>query len=239
MVAGMQRRRWLIRIGVTLGALVLAGVLAWRFYDPGWRYDIRGVDVSHHQGEVDWEALGGDGTAFAYIKSTEGGDWVDSRFEENWEGADEAGVLRGAYHFFTLCTPGSEQAANMIAVVPDEPGMLPPAVDLEFGGNCAARPTVISFRTELDAFLETIEEHYQMRPVIYTNAHFFRRYLQDDPPRVTWWMQSPIVEPWGAPEWTFWQYLPGPKDGVEGDVDRNVFDGTESELAALTRRTVG
>ncbi len=215
------------------------GLSAWRFYDPGWRYPIKGVDVSHHQGSVDWEALAGDDISFAYIKASEGGDWVDSRFSINWEQAETAGLLRGAYHFFTLCTEGREQAANMIATVPDAPGMLPPAVDLEYAGNCSGRPSSEEFTEELSAFLYTISEHYQMRPVIYTNAHFYREYLAEDPPDVTWWMQTPVVEPWGEPEWTIWQHIPGRVDGVNGDVDRNVFGGSRAELVALAERHSG
>lgn len=148
-------------------------------------------------------------------------------------------MLRGAYHFFTLCTPGADQAANMVATVPDEPGMLPPAVDLEFAGKCSARPAVDELRAELEVFLETIETHYRIQPVIYTNAHFYNTYLNDAPPEVIWWMQSPILEPWGSPDWTFWQYNPGRKDGVAGDVDRNVFDGTLADLGVLTERETG
>lgn len=209
------------------------------FLDPGWRYEVLDVDVSHHQGQANWDAVAADGTAFAYIKSTEGGDWVDTRFEENWHGAEDAGVLRGAYHFFTFCTGGAAQAANMIATVPDVPGMLPPAVDLEFAGNCSVRPSVEEFRLELDVFLAEVEGHYRMRPVIYTNAHFYTEYVGDRPPDVVWWMQSPILEPWGEPDWMLWQYTPGPKDGVDGDVDRNVLDGTLADLWALTNRATG
>jgi len=231
-----MRRRWVKWAGIGLAVLVVVGFAGLRFYDPGWRYDIRGVDVSRHQGQIDWGALAVDGVAFAYIKSTEGGDWTDSRFAENWSAADEAGVLRGAYHFFSLCAPGADQATHMIATVPDEPDMLPPAVDLEFGGNCSARPSVEEFREGLDVFLEAIEAHYRMRPVLYTNADYYDEYLDDSPPDVTWWVMSPLLEPWGAPEWTFWQYLPERKAGVDGSVDRNAFSGDEADLRALTER---
>lgn len=228
-----------LRIAVAaVGALVLT-VVAWRLYDPGWQYPIKGVDVSHHQGEIDWNALVADDVSFTYIKATEGGDWIDTRFAENWEGAGKTGVLRGAYHFFTLCTSGADQAANMLSAVPDEEGMLPPAVDLEFAGNCSARPTVAEFRTELDAFLDELTAHYRMTPVIYTNAHFYQEYLDDDPPDVVWWIQTTVVPPWGSPEWTIWQHTPGPKAGVDGDVDRNVFRGEVNDLAALTVRDTG
>ena len=134
--------------GLALVVLSVLGFVGYQFWEPGWRYDVRGVDVSRHQETIDWRSLSSDDTAFAYIKATEGEDWVDVRFSENWRSAGAAEVLRGAYHFFTFCAPGADQAANMIATVPDEPGMLPPAVDLEFGGNCSARPSVEDFRIE-------------------------------------------------------------------------------------------
>jgi lysozyme len=220
---------------LVLGLLLLAGggLLFWRFYDPGWRYEVKGVDVSHHQGEIDWVALADDNVSFAYIKSTEGSDWVDSRFAENWQAAGETGITRGAYHFFTLCTSGAAQAGHMVSIVPTEPGTLPPAIDLEFAGNCSARPTVDEFRDELDAFLTVLTDHYETKPVIYTNAEFYREYLSTDPPDVTWWIQTPLLEPWGEPEWTIWQHTQGRKDGVDGDIDRNVFRGDSADLVAL------
>jgi len=215
---------------------MVIGVVAFQFYEPGWRYEVRGVDVSRHQGDIDWNALATDRTAFAYIKSSEGGDLVDIRFSDNWLAAEQAGVLRGAYHFFTLCRTGVEQASNMISTVPDEQGMLPPAVDLEFGGNCSARPSVAEFRVELDAFLAAIETEYRMRPVIYTNYPFYDAYLAQDPPEVTWWIRSIAWQPRDSLDWTFWQYFPGRRDGVDGRVDRNAFDGDLPALRALTER---
>ncbi len=224
---------WLVITVIVGGSLTMA---AKRWWEPGWRYEVRGVDVSHHQGAIDWAALVADDISFAYIKSTEGGDWTDTRFVENWAAAGDTGVLRGAYHFFTLCTPGAVQAAHMIATVPDEPGMLPPAVDLEFAGNCADRPTPDAFLTELQVFLDAVAAHYRMQPVIYTEAEFYNAYLAAEPPEATWWILSAVWQPWGQ-EWSFWQYFPGRRAGVDGEVDRNVFVGDESELRALTVRT--
>jgi lysozyme len=230
------RSRWLKTTGIAFGVLLLIAFAGYQFWEPGWRYDVRGVDVSRHQETIDWPRLANDGTAFAYIKATEGEDWVDVRFSENWQSAGDAEVLRGAYHFFTFCASGADQAANMTATLPDEPGMLPPAVDLEFSGNCSVRPSVEDFRIELGVFLERIEDRYGMQPLIYTNAEFYDAYLAEQPPDVTWWIMSPVWEPWGSPEWTFWQYFPGDRAGVDGRVDRNVFRGTEDELRALTVR---
>ena len=127
-------------------ALVAGAGLAFAacLYSGHWhpsdsRFPAQGIDVSHHQGAIDWPLLPAQGVDFAYIKASEGGDHRDRAFAANWSGARRAGIARGAYHFFTLCRPGADQAANFIAAVPAEPDALPPAVDLEYMGNCAAR----------------------------------------------------------------------------------------------------
>jgi len=96
---------------------------------------------------------------------------------------------------------------------------------------------VTEFRTELDTFLTGLEAHYGQIPVIYTNADFYDHYLDESPPDAVWWIQSAFWEPWGAPEWTFWQSWPGRRAGINGAVDRNVYRGTVTELQALTHRT--
>ena len=63
-------------------------------------YAVHGVDVSRWQGEIDWPKLRTQGANFAYIKATDGGDHLDPMFKTNWQRAKEAGIRRGAYHFF-------------------------------------------------------------------------------------------------------------------------------------------
>ena len=58
------------------------------------------------------------------VKATDGGDHLDPMFRKNWRDASEAGLKRGAYHFFTLCRPGAVQAAHFIATAPREAGAL-------------------------------------------------------------------------------------------------------------------
>ena len=85
----------------------------------------------------------------------------------------------------------------------------------------------------LQPFLDLVESHYGVPPVAYVTPRFYDAYLAGDPPSVTWWARSPFWEPWGSPRWTFWQYWPGRRAGVDGDVDRNVFDGNLAELIEL------
>jgi lysozyme len=222
-------RRWLAAAVALLVAAALLGRYVWL---PRYRPSLRagesyGVDVSHHQGPVDWPRVAGDGIAFAYVKATEGATHTDTRFAANWAGARDAGLRRGAYHFFTLCTPGADQARHFLATVPDL-GELPPAVDLELAGNCAARPPAADVAREVAAFLRPVEERAG-RPVLrYVGADFADRYgvafLGDRPA----WVPRPLRRPGGG--WAVWQAsawarVAGIDGGVDLDVGRADFVG--------------
>lgn len=93
---------------LTLAAIALAiAVLRPR---PAGQYRVRGIDVSHHHGEIDWAQVAQSGVAFVSVKASEGGELSDPRFLANVTGARAAGLKVGAYHFFTFCRPGEDQA---------------------------------------------------------------------------------------------------------------------------------
>lgn len=165
------------------------------------------------------------GVDFAYIKATEGGDHVDSEFAANWRGARRFGIARGAYHFFTLCRSGAEQADNFIATVPLEHDALPPAVDLEYMGNCAGRPPVADVAAELKAYLSKVEARYDQKAVLYLTEEFDRAYgisARFDRPL---WLRSLVFEPdFGARPWAVWQASNFRRlRGINGRVDWNVM----------------
>src|SRR5690348_13539944 len=150
----MKPRRIAAIAGVVVAVVIALGYLYYANFAPeGSHYPVRGIDVSHHQGPIDWPRVARSGISFAFLKATEGGTHVDENFRENFEEARAAGVAVGAYHFFTFCKSGAEQAANFIAAVPHEAKTLPPVVDIEFGGNCATRPSVDELAKELGDFL--------------------------------------------------------------------------------------
>ncbi len=216
-------------------ALVHYGVIWLHDPDPV-RYPVRGIDVSHHQGAIEWSAVGARRIDFAFIKATEGGDHVDSRFAENWRGAASAGIARGAYHFFTLCRAGSEQARNFISIVPRENGALPPVVDLEYEGNCRNRPAEFVVLDEIKAFLDAVERRYGVRPILYVTREFYDRHLRGALPGYRIWLRAvyerPVLPDGRA--WDFWQYSSrGRVAGIDGRVDLNVFRGTRREFDAL------
>lgn len=203
---------------------------------PRQEYPVRGIDVSWHQGSIDWKAIPRAEVQFVYIKATEGGDFQDDYFTNYWKNSAEAGLRRGAYHFFTLKTGGLEQAANFKAVVPKDPQALPPAIDLEFEGNSAARPAPAVFQRELEIFIREVRGWYGREPVLYTDAEFRDHYLRDFPIRRLW-IRSVITAPRKKQEpWVFWQYSgKGSTPGIKGFVDQNVFNGSMETFEAFLR----
>jgi lysozyme len=188
--------------------------------DDGQSY---GVDVSHYQGEIDWSAVAGDGISFAYIKATEGGDWVDEYFALNWSSAREHGLAVGAYHFFTLCRTGRDQATNVLRVVPTDEADLPLAVDLEFPNNCADRPPVDELHRELDEFLDTLETATGRPVLVYVQDEFDERYDILGSFAGPRWERSILDRPDGV-EWLVWQFIDFARvDGISGGVDLNVM----------------
>lgn len=202
-----------------------------------WRYPVVGVDVSNHQGRIDWTELAASGVVFAYIKASEGGDFRDKSFERNWSESKRVGLRRGAYHFFTLCRTAAEQAENFIAAVPRDPEALPPVVDAEHMGPCVAAIAERDHVAMLAEFIGTLEKHYGHRPIIYTTAEFDAAMLAGAFPGERFWARSLLVPPlFRTGQWVIWQYHNrGRRPGVKGDLDLNVFRGTRAEFETFFR----
>lgn len=230
----MQRIQRVIVIAAALALATFAGA-AW-FYpwlEPArLLHHVHGIDVSHHQGRIDWPAVKQAGVAFAFIKATEGGDFVDPRFVENWQAAKVAGVRRGAYHFFTQCRTGQVQAANFARVVPREETALAPVVDAEHMGPCKQSAQVEDVVAELADFLDRIDAHFGKRPIIYTTREFHDTYLRDSFKKEAFWLRSLVLPPRFRDGWLVWQYHNrGRRAGIEGPVDLNVIRaGRSAEL---------
>lgn len=196
------------------------------------RYPIRGVDLSHYQGEVDWKVLSKQDIQFAYIKATEGSGHVDDRFAANWDNAGEADVKAGAYHFFSFDSPGESQAANFISCVAKREGMLPPVIDVEYYADKKNNPPEPGpVREQLRIMIETLQEYYGMTPVIYSTEEVWERYLEGYFEEYPLWIRNVFAKPRISQPWTFWQYSNrGRLDGYEGGtryIDLNVFCGDE------------
>ncbi|MES1204160.1 MAG: GH25 family lysozyme [Pseudomonadota bacterium] len=221
------------------GLIVLVGAvgatLGTGWLNPWLSHYVEGIDVSRHQGAIDWKALAGAGVKFAYIKASEGADHRDDRFAANWRDSAAAGVRRGAYHYFTLCRPGAAQAANFIATVPVEPNALPHAVDVEQKFPCREGPTITDAPGEIAVFLDMLEARYGRRPIIYTTSEFNQNHLDGTLLRERFWLRNLFAQPdFRRDAWVIWQYRhDGKKPGVQGPVDLNYFRGDEAAFEAF------
>jgi lysozyme len=200
-------------------------------------YAIHGIDVSRYQRSIAWDAvrdmnIDGIRLGFVYIKSTEGVSSIDPSFRRNWTRSHEAGLVRGAYHFFIASKSGRLQAEHYIKTVPLESGDLPPVVDIE--NTAGTKPEVL--RRELRAWLDITEQYYGVRPVIYTYLDFYKKNLaghfDDYPLWVAHYLQpgQPRIER----TWSFWQHSEsGHVNGIVSKVDFNVFSGDSLAFRSL------
>lgn len=198
-------------------------------------YPVRGVDVSSYQGVIDWNMLSSQGIDFAFIKATEGADYIDDRFAENLASAMDTDLKVGAYHFFTVLSSGKAQAENFSRTVPKNANMLPPVVDLEVTAALSLT-SVEEFRCELRDFLETVKEYYGRNPIIYTTKDSYAELISGAFDDYDIWYRSVYSPAPKSVDWTFWQYsnrhrLEG-YSGKERYIDMNIFSGSRDEWIA-------
>jgi lysozyme len=197
---------------------------------------VQGLDVARYQGRIDFAAARAGGTHFVYMKSTEGKDYIDPNFYDNWRRAREAGMARGAYHFMTWCSLASEQAEWFVRNVPNDPDALPPVLDLEWNNHskCRNRHDRQDILEKVRVMLAAMEAHTGKVPVIYTDINFHRDVLAGEYFDNAFWLRSTAAEPHhkyaGGRQWLFWQWTQtGTMSGVNVEVDRNAFYGSADE----------
>lgn len=198
-----------------------------------WQYPVHGIDVAKYQGDINWQAAWRGGVNFAFIKATEGGDHLDEKFHENWEGAKRAGVQRGAYHFYYFCRPAIEQANWFIRNVPKDEKALPPVLDMEwnsFSRTCRLRPPPTKVRSEMRIFINRVTRHYGKSPIVYATPKFYQENQLWRISGVDFWLRTVAAHPaetYPGRPWHFWQYTgTGVVPGIDGDVDINAFAGS-------------
>jgi len=192
-------------------------------------YAIHGIDVSRHQSVIDWQdvkemQIKNIKIGFGFIKATEGIQNVDDQYKKNWAAAKKADIPRGAYHFFTPSRSGKAQAENFIETVKLDAGDLPPVLDIEQvnGTNIA------KLQQGINDWLLMVEAHYHVKPIIYTNAFFYKTFLGEKFDGYPLWVAHYLVNdtPRINRNWVFWQHNEtGQVNGIDAYVDFNVFNG--------------
>lgn len=247
-----KRRGKKTRYVFVLAGLVFLGFYAFIFlsyfvspYSTRWRalygdvqypegYSIHGIDVSHHQGTINWYKVANaeidrEPITFVVIKATEGKSHLDENFNENFYQARQYGLIRGAYHFFSPSVGGRKQAEHYMHQVHLDEGDMPPILDIETAGNL----TVDELQLQALAWLSLVEEQYGVPPIIYTGLKFKQKYLSDPRfDRYPFWIAHYYVKEVGySGPWRFWQHTDlGRVDGIKGAVDLDIYNGSMYDL---------
>lgn len=206
----------------------------------------RGHDVSSHQKYVDWQSAKANGARFVYVKATESHTYRNPYFDQQYNGAFDAGILRGAYHFaMPNKSSGTRQAAYFVrngGAWQADGRTLPPALDIEYNPYSKHKCYGMSkagLVNWIEDFSDELERETGRRPVIYTTAHWWSTCTGDshafasDHPLWLAHYDSPDVGvlPGGWSTWTFWQY--GNKGALPGD--QNLFNGSMTRLKRLAK----
>jgi lysozyme len=190
----------------------------------------QGIDVSKDQGDVDWAAVAAAGTAFAFVKATDGQTYVDPMFAQNWAGARAAGLLRGAYHFFRAEDSPQAQAEFFWQTVGGG-NDLPLVVDVEETMGQSAAVVV----SNLQLFVASLQQWAGRQPMIYTAPGFWNGLSTSAFGSFPLWVaEYGVAEPQMPAGWTLWDFWQhsetGQLAGIQGNVDLNVYSGSLDEL---------
>jgi lysozyme len=206
-------------------------------------YELHGIDVSRYQNTIDWkymESFTGEKNdvkiAFVFVKATEGRSIQDPLFKANWENIGQTDIIRGAYHYFIPNRSAMEQAKNFIENVELVEGDLPPVLDIEkLGPQGAAK-----LRENVKIWLNEVEKHYGMTPIIYSYINFYEKHLivDKDLRKYPLWIAHYDREKIKFQEsWLFWQHSDkGRIPGIDEKVDFNVFNGNIDKLKSLCKK---
>jgi lysozyme len=195
---------------------------------------IPGIDVSHHEGVIDWKKVAAAGYKFAIMKATERDDFKDDKFALNVRGARANGLLVGAYHFFKPSVDAQKQANWFLNNVAGAKCDLPYILDWEKDDHTGSADEVKDAQVILDLF----EKAQGRVPWIYTGDWYFKNISHVEQfKRYPLWLSdySPsaikIPKPWDKV--TMLQYTSsGIVPGIKGHCDLNVYYGAIEGLKA-------
>ncbi|OTG86297.1 GH25 family lysozyme [Acinetobacter sp. ANC 3813] len=230
------RRPALGVVGVLAAVLLAYALIMPHRFASAEEYPVKGFDISHHQGDVQWTKISPQNYQFVYLKATEGGDFKDTKFQDNWLKAREQGFHVGAYHFYRLCRDGSIQAQNFIETVPKRSDALPPVIDLEYDSKCINTYSKDQLLKEIQLMHDQLMRHYGKQPIFYISKSFYNIVLAGEFKNTPLWVREYQGKPElkDNPAWLFWQHTnQGQIQGIPKAVDLNVFNGTQKQWNAF------
>ena len=196
-----------------------------------------GIDISEYQGNINWQKVKMIDEIyeinFVLIRATAGKDRVDAQFATNWENVKAKKMIRGAYHYYRPNENSLEQANFFIKTVKLKKGDLPPVLDIE---KLPENQSLDSLKIGLKRWLLKVENFYGVKPIIYSGDKYFTDFLEKQFSGYTFWIANySIFDENIDKSWQFWQFTENANvDGIKGNVDLNIFNGTKNQLKYLT-----
>lgn len=192
---------------------------------------IWGIDISHHQRNINWKEIALNKPDFVFLKSTEGSTHVDSKYAIYRNKFEDLSILTGAYHFFSYSSDGRKQALHFLKNSNLTTGNLLPVLDVEFKKNMSSKQDIIK---NINLFIATIMEKTGSAPLIYCEYDYYKKYLKGNLiVECEYW----ISDFWREPRCTyvFWQQTDKFEHAAfKGTVDYNTFNGSYSKLNTYT-----
>ena len=196
-----------------------------------------GLDVSEYQGKIRWTYVDTLENKyplhFVFIRATVGKDRKDRQFNTNWLGAKENKMIRGAYHYYRPNENSIEQAELFIKTVTLQKGDLPPVLDIE---KLPKNQSVENLKLGLKRWLNAVESHYGVKPIIYTGERYYDDFLKEEFSDYLFWIANyNFYREEIAEDWLFWQFTEKASvPGIKGNVDVNIYNGDLQQLRYIT-----
>jgi lysozyme len=196
-----------------------------------------GIDVSEYQGKISWSYVDTLEQKYplhyVFIRATVGKDRKDRKFERNWLGAKENKMIRGAYHYYRPNENSLEQAELFIKTVTLEKGDLPPVLDIE---KLPKNQSVANLKLGLKRWLQAVESHYGVKPIIYTGERYYDDFLKEEFSDYLFWIANyNFYREEIGEDWLFWQFTEKASvPGIKGKVDVNIYNGDLQQLQFIT-----
>lgn len=196
-----------------------------------------GLDVSEYQGKISWSYVDTLEQKypidFVFIRATVGRDRKDFQFKRNWIGAKENKMIRGAYHYYRPNENSIEQADLFIKTVKLQKGDLPPVLDIE---KLPKNQSLDSLKKGLKRWLLRVENHYKVRPIIYTGERYYSDFLKEEFGEYLFWIANyNFYREKIEDDWLFWQFTEkATVPGIRKTVDVNIYNGDLQQLQFIT-----
>jgi lysozyme len=206
---GVQVRRWRW-LGAVALVLMVGGAFVWwnqRHWVPERRiWPVQGALVGSDDGELDFVALKAIGANFVYVEAAAGAVARDPGVVRNLDAGRAAGLRVGAVHKYDPCQPADKQAANFVTVIPRDPKLLPPAVELErVARDCLVPVNDAAVVSELMTFLNQIETHTGKPAILKLGAGFEARYhIAGAIDRRLWLSRDRFSPDYAGRPWDMW-----------------------------------